>query len=77
MASLHGVHICWDGCVGEGTGGSSCLTTSIRPVLLKKCLTQKNLNPVSLHLRPSGYVIELVEYLEIMAWGVNASNLGY
>mgnify|MGYP005656965381 CR=1 FL=1 len=32
------------------------------------------LNPASLHLRPSGYVIELVEYLEIMAWGVNASN---
>ena len=62
MVGLHGVYICWDGCAGEGTGGSSCLTGSTQPLQL------------NLYLRPSGYVIELVEYLEIMAWGVNASN---
>ena len=65
MDSLHGVHICWDGCAGEGTGGSSCLTGSTQPVLL------------NLYLRPSGCVVELVEGLEIMVWGVDASNLGY
>ena len=74
MVGLHGVHICWDGCAGEGTGGSSCLTGSTRPVRLKKCFIQKHLNPVSLYLRPSGHLVELVEGLEIMAWGVDASN---
>ena len=77
MASLHGVHICWDGCAGEGTGGSSCLTGSTQPVLLQKCLIQKRLNTVRPYLRPSGCMVELVEGLEIMAWGVDASNLGY
>ena len=62
MASLHGVHICWDGCAGEGTGGSSCLTGSTQPVLL------------NLYLRPSGHLVELAEDSEIVAWGANASN---
>ena len=74
MASFHGVHIYRDGCAGKGAGGPSCLTGSTQPVRLKKSLIQQHLNPVSLYLRPSGHLVELVEDSEIVAWGVNASN---
>ena len=62
MVGLHGVYICWDGCAGEGTGGSSCLTGSTQPVLL------------NLYLRPSGHLVELAEDSDIVAWGFDASN---
>ena len=56
MVGLHGVYICWDGCAGEGTGGSSCLTGSIRTVRLKSvdAKTPESSQPVFEAIRSSG-----------------------